>query len=421
MRKLTKTLSFLAAWPLVVALLLGSIIAVAFTPAIYFYEYKQLGQAQVIGCDEGTLQTITTGLIDYMKGDRGNLDIPAVINGESRYTFNDREKAHMADVKYLFDMARYVAAVCLIAGAMLLTFALSAAAPGFRAQDVSGYLLWGILSVVVLLGALAAYFAIDFNRAWTHFHQVFFANDLWLLDPKTDVLIMMMPLPFFMHILTYIAVLFGSGLLIIALIAAIVRVRAAGRAANAIIDIPDEHPLGAVEAADGERFVLRDGDGERPDAEDIFEQFGLSDEDDQPLLPEQDSPQWNEERPHKAVQEELPTQVPPAQPEVEPQTVRTVEEGGLSVSVPVSIPASALDITRLKDGVKLELKLELFLRDDGTLLAPPPKEEREDVSAPPPVPEDPVTRDEPTMQELMSRMDEIMAGLPTEEKEESND
>ncbi len=37
-----------------------------------------------------------------------------------------------------------------------------------------------------------------FERLFTTFHQVFFTNDLWLLDPGQDIVIGLMPLAFFM-------------------------------------------------------------------------------------------------------------------------------------------------------------------------------------------------------------------------------
>ena len=39
--------------------------------------------------------------------------------------------------------------------------------------------------------------AVDFNAAFIKFHEIFFDNDLWLLDLRTDVLIQMFPEEFF--------------------------------------------------------------------------------------------------------------------------------------------------------------------------------------------------------------------------------
>ena len=49
-----------------------------------------------------------------------------------------------------------------------------------------------------VFGFIAVFCIIDFDSFWTYFHHVFFPmNDLWLLDPRTDILIMMVPGKFF--------------------------------------------------------------------------------------------------------------------------------------------------------------------------------------------------------------------------------
>ena len=65
-----------------------------------------------------------------------------------------------------------------------------------------------------LAGALAFYAFLDFNEFWTMFHHIFFRNDLWLLDPNTDVLIMMVPETFFFNLVFRILGGFGLGYLV---------------------------------------------------------------------------------------------------------------------------------------------------------------------------------------------------------------
>ena len=50
---------------------------------------------------------------------------------------------------------------------------------------------------LLLLAALAAYIALDFESAFILMHRLLFTNDLWLLDPRTDLLICLMPEPMF--------------------------------------------------------------------------------------------------------------------------------------------------------------------------------------------------------------------------------
>ena len=50
----------------------------------------------------------------------------------------------------------------------------------------------GILTVVLLLlaGLLSL---VDFTQAFIAFHEMAFSNDLWMLDPRTDYLVMIFP------------------------------------------------------------------------------------------------------------------------------------------------------------------------------------------------------------------------------------
>jgi len=61
-----------------------------------------------------------------------------------------------------------------------------------------------------VIAALGLYAALDFNSFWTSFHLLFFSNNLWLLDPSTDILIMMVPGEFFFDLVIRIILLFAS-------------------------------------------------------------------------------------------------------------------------------------------------------------------------------------------------------------------
>jgi integral membrane protein (TIGR01906 family) len=57
-------------------------------------------------------------------------------------------------------------------------------------------MLWSTGLMVGLVVLVAVLSLLDFDALWTRFHQIAFRNDLWLLDPRTDYLIMLFPEPF---------------------------------------------------------------------------------------------------------------------------------------------------------------------------------------------------------------------------------
>ena len=51
--------------------------------------------------------------------------------------------------------------------------------------------------------------ASDFSKYFIVFHHIFFDNDLWILNPATDLLINIVPEPFFMDTALRIGITFG--------------------------------------------------------------------------------------------------------------------------------------------------------------------------------------------------------------------
>jgi integral membrane protein (TIGR01906 family) len=146
---------------------------------------------------ESDLLAATGELLAYLRGEAADMEIWAVVEGRRQEMFNERERTHMADVRLLYrhmiQAGALGAAVCL-AGVLYLFRRC-----GFRAAAAAwgrGYLLALALTAAVFF-ALAALITRDFTSFWTNFHGVFFSNDLWLLNPDTDRMIVMFPEGFF--------------------------------------------------------------------------------------------------------------------------------------------------------------------------------------------------------------------------------
>lgn len=133
-------------------------------------------------------------------------------------SFSPEGASHFADVRRLFLLDLRVLAVCM--AVLLVLYALrrkkgltlcplAGHSPGFWA----GCGLGGALAIAGVLAAL------DFDRAFTVFHSIFFpGKDNWLFDPATDPVILILPEAFFRScaILILAAVLLCCAALIIA-------------------------------------------------------------------------------------------------------------------------------------------------------------------------------------------------------------
>jgi len=204
----TKIVAFFFGLITVFALLVASVIFVASDKGLYKDIQVKLQIADYAGCSQGTLDYATSELINYMNDEREDLDIDGVIFNMNTKIFNEKEMAHMVDVKKLYQTGKNVVYISLILMMLLFIFEITTNREAFNYKFFASA---SITMVLVLVGFIfiGAYAAFDFNSFWMSFHKVFFTNDLYLLDPNTDFLIRMMPLEFFISIVTKIAIKFA--------------------------------------------------------------------------------------------------------------------------------------------------------------------------------------------------------------------
>ncbi len=208
-RAIALMLALLAGIATSVSLVCLSVEGMAFGRGFYQEQYRKLAQAEVIGVSSDDLMRVTDGLIGYLKGERGSMQSTAVVNGVSREVFNERELAHMVDVRALFALLRTVVVAC---GAVALALLLLSIAMGGTRKAGLGLML-GAGVFIALAGALVFLISRDFTSAFITFHHLFFTNDLWILDPANDILLMMVPQPFFEAISLRIALLSALALI----------------------------------------------------------------------------------------------------------------------------------------------------------------------------------------------------------------
>ena len=140
----------------------------------------------------------------YLQGDEIPFQHIFTANGTEYAAFNQKEQQHMADVQDLFGLCRWIGWGC--AGAIILfRLALHKNMP-WRTFRCTLLVVLGIVTAVILLAC------IDFNALFVLFHKVAFTNDLWLLDPRTDLLIRLMPIEFFVSYAAIIGGLWLAGM-----------------------------------------------------------------------------------------------------------------------------------------------------------------------------------------------------------------
>ena len=193
------------------------------TPDFYEKEYTKHGVLSQMN-REMTMETmlgVTDEMMQYLRGNRPDLVVVAELDGVQQEFFNDREKAHMADVRNLFVGAiklRRIAIGIVIAGILLLLIlkrkqAVRTLARGYK---------WACGITAVLALVLTCLISTDFNYVFIKFHHIFFDNDLWLLDPYKDDMINMLPEGFFFDTVVRIGITFIIPALVLLVIAAVI-------------------------------------------------------------------------------------------------------------------------------------------------------------------------------------------------------
>ena len=210
MKYLHRTAGIVTAFCLMIILFITSVEAVVYwTPGYFEKEYAKFNVLDSLpSMTMDDLLHVTDEMMDYLRGDRDDLHVTTTMGGEQREFFNEREIAHMEDVRGLFLKALSIRRVCLVLGAGLLI--LMAATKARMGRVLPPFLCMGTGLFFALITVLGLIISTDFPNYFIMFHHIFFTNDLWILDPATDMLINIVPEGFFMDTAARIALLFGS-------------------------------------------------------------------------------------------------------------------------------------------------------------------------------------------------------------------
>lgn len=184
-----------------------------FQRSFYQREYSKDNTAEKIGMSEAELMNATNTLLDYLEDNRDDIVVEAEINGSTQEVFNERETLHMIDVKALYQNAKAFEYALLISGTIALFFGNYLSKDNTKATQKFGY-KYGVSLLFLFLTFLMIWIIADFNGFWTSFHQFFFTNDLWLLDPNTSIMINMFPSIFFEDLVVRIIISFAIFLIV---------------------------------------------------------------------------------------------------------------------------------------------------------------------------------------------------------------
>lgn len=220
MKILHSAIGVLCAFALMITLLITSVEAVTYwTPGYYEKEYAKYNVTEDVNMEMEDLLDVTHEMMAFLRGDRADLHVPTIVDGQPREFFNEREIAHMEDVQGLFLAAIALRRACMIGivAAVALLFALKADVKRLLPKTICA----GTLLFFTILAALALVISTNFTKYFVIFHEIFFNNDLWMLDPSTDLLINIVPEPFFVDTAARIGLTYGVSVAVVFVLCAL--------------------------------------------------------------------------------------------------------------------------------------------------------------------------------------------------------
>ena len=154
---------------------------------LYYFDIEYLNIVDKSGYSKETIEENYDYVVEYLLSynkDYRKFKLPTM-------EFSKEGQSHFEDVKRIFivvDILLIITGVLSLIGVII----------NIRRKQIK-YLKYTSLSLITLPILLMMLISIDFDKAFVLFHKIFFSNDNWLFNPRTDPIINILPQEFFMH------------------------------------------------------------------------------------------------------------------------------------------------------------------------------------------------------------------------------
>lgn len=185
---------------LIPLIIIGSAIRVALTPLFISVEYRLPGfPPDEYGFSTEDRLTWANYSIKYLLGRVSHDELASTTLQDGSPLFNQRELAHMLDVRVLTHQVLNLWQVLVL---VLIAFIFLGIIFNLRHEILISLKRGALLTILLILSVLI-YLAINFNQLFTQFHQLFFEGDSWLFL-MSDHLIRLFPLRFWRDLFIFI-------------------------------------------------------------------------------------------------------------------------------------------------------------------------------------------------------------------------
>ncbi|MCX6005572.1 MAG: TIGR01906 family membrane protein [Chloroflexi bacterium] len=161
--------------------------------SLYKYGFNKYGISEITGINNDQLDTVAKKMIDYFDGKIQSPQLMVANNKGYFELYSDKELIHLEDVRKIIELFKTMQLVALLLLIILgiILYVRRGIYQVLKALQLGSIIILGIMAVLI------AWSLIDFDSIFLLFHLVSFSNNLWILDPSKDYLIMMFPEGFF--------------------------------------------------------------------------------------------------------------------------------------------------------------------------------------------------------------------------------
>jgi len=181
---------------------------------LYQYGFEKYNVSQTTGLADSELEKAAAGLIGYFNSDEEYISLTVKKDGKPFVLFNQQEVIHLKDVKGLIWLDYWV-----LLGTLVYVLAYAGVCLFWRKRRYWRRLAWGVVGggsiTLALMLALGLGTLLGFDQLFWQFHLISFTNELWLLDPTKDYLIMLFPQGFFYDTALFCALATGGGAVVL--------------------------------------------------------------------------------------------------------------------------------------------------------------------------------------------------------------
>ncbi len=206
-----KILATIAKWLFILtlpALIITATIRLEFG-SLWLYQngFEKYNVSQTTGLSETELKKAASGLINYyFHSDEEYISLTVLRDGEPFEIFNEREIDHLRDVKALVNLnSRLLMGTAIYIGVyagMCLFWRIKRYWRNLARATVIGSSITLGMIVALGIGSMVG----SFDRMFLQLHFLAFTNELWMLDPTKDYLIMLFTEGFWFDV----AIIFGQ-------------------------------------------------------------------------------------------------------------------------------------------------------------------------------------------------------------------